>query len=231
MTAIALASPRVDVAATLARYASASCAQLDRLIARAALAEPIARDVDGAARALAPLIETLTGLAIGRAIGAVMQGVRRSFDGATAARAEAAMHSAASTLEPARAPALFALDDAPCRTFAGELRLRLRRRLALAPRDVLAGITAMADALTADELAPFARLIGLLADDPLLGDRFAPQLARAWRCFAAVAEGTAHAPTDALWARWLRDVRGEVAPAPAPTPAQLAAAGVVVQIG
>lgn len=219
------------VEATIERYVTASCERLDRLLAAAELAEPVIKDADRAVKAIDPLIETLTGLALGRVIGAVMHGVRRTFAPATNARVQAAMTGALRTLAPPAAPVLFVLDASPCRAFGHELRQRLRRRITLAPRDARTVITSMARPLESDELAPFVRMLSLLADDPLLGDRFAPQIALAWRCYVSVVEGTTCDPVDAMWARWLRKVRGEPEPMPAPTRTQLAAAGFLVQVG
>ncbi|HVK86513.1 MAG TPA: hypothetical protein VM513_20485 [Kofleriaceae bacterium] len=218
------------VEATIERYVTASCARLDRLLADVELAEPVVREADLAVKALEPLLETLTGLAIGRLIGAVMHGVRRTFEPAVTARVQAAMAGALRTVAPFAAPTLFALDGSPCRAFSHELRQRLRRRIALVPREVRLVLAAMARALVTDELAPFARMLALLAEDPTLDDRFAPQIAIAWCCYAAVVEGAAFNPADATWARWLRMMRGEAEPVLAPTRAQLAAAGVIVRI-
>jgi hypothetical protein len=223
-------SPDV-VDASIERYVAESCRRIDRLLVAAELAEPIVKDADRAVNAIEPLIETLTGLAIGRVIGAVMHGVRRTFEPAVAVRVQVAMHDALRTVAAPELPALFALDNSPCRAFGHEVRQRLRRRIGLATRDARAVIAAMSRAFAPDELAPFTRMLALLAEDPMLGDRFAPQIALAWRCYVAVVEGTACDPGEAMWARWLRKVRGEAEPVPAPTRTQLAAAGVIARIG
>jgi hypothetical protein len=233
MTRIAaLASRTISPAvidATIDRYAVACCARIDRLVAQAALPEPVAKDVDRAVKAIKPLIETLMGLAIGRAIGAVMQGVRRTFEPAVSARVETALGTALRTIGPPERAQLFALDSSPCRTLGGEVKQRLRRRIALAAKDVCKVLTALGRELEPHEQAAFVRMLGLLVEDPMLGDRLAPQIEIGWRCYVAVVEGATGEPGDGMWARWLRKVRGEQETV-LTTSEKLASAGFVMQI-
>ena len=228
------ALPAPALPAAIDRYLAGCATQLDRTIAAAALGEPSHRDPDRAARLLEPLLETLAGLALGQVIGLAAAGVRRTFGAAVHARVEVAIAHALGAVAPP-APPLFALDAAPCRSFATELGHRLRRRVALVPREAGAALHAIATALGDDDpqLAVLGRLLGVLTEDPLLADRYAAQLATGWRTYVALVEGTPRArtaPSAPIWDRWARQLTGERAPIMA-SQAEVVAAGFIVRIG
>jgi hypothetical protein len=228
----AVLSPTRALATDIEHVVSATFARLDANLVALRLGEPRARDTDLAALTIDRLIETLTGLAIGNVIGAVRAGVRRGFGGALRATIEQVMRNATATLEPAAAAPLYAMDDAPVRSLGAELVERLRGRIALAQRDagaVLEAITAAIESADPSELGPFGRILGLLAEDEVIAERYARQVIAGWACACAVIEQRPAITTEPVWQQWARKISG-VREIVTPTRTQLAASGFVMRI-
>lgn len=236
MMQLAHATPPAPLATAIDDYLATSCGGLDRAVVVAELPAVKVRDPERAARTIDQLCETLAGLAIGTVIGAVAAGVRRGFGPELGARVTSAIGRAAEGLTRQAPARVFALDDAPVRSFADEVKRRVRRRIALAPGHARPMLDAAAQEITtreASELRAFVRMLALTAEDPVLAERYAAQLAAGWRCARAVIEGSPPAmDLDGAWPQWLRRARGLRAEAPAPlTSAQLAEHGFVMRIG
>lgn len=241
--------PRAElrtVATAIDAYLAAALGQLDRVVATAALIEPRTTEPEAAARTLDTVVETMAGLALGHVIGAVAAQLRSTLPALTPT-IERAIHQATRALGPGSAPALMTVDDdGPAHGFAAVLRQRVRRRLLLAPRalrPVLAAIAAAIETHAAGEERALVRVLALLADDPLITERFTAAVRTGWGCFLAHVEG-APPPTGApVWEAWARRAgaargprraptgsTGSTAPAERPGAAALAARGVIVQI-
>jgi hypothetical protein len=222
------------VAVAIDRYLAGACAGLDRVLAGVTLLEPPRRDPVVAARMVARLVETLAGLALGGLVGPVLAAIRRGFGAAIVAEVEAALRDRLGAIVPP-APAMFGLDDGPVRSVAVEARQTLRRRMAHARAGARALLGEVAGTIAphgAGELRVAARTIALVADEPLVAERYAVQVAEGWACALAAIRGEPAKPSDEpLWRHWQRRVRG-LAEAAAPlTRADLAAQGYVMQIG
>ncbi len=210
------------------RYVVNTLDQLDRAIADLVLTAPITRDVDLAARTIDRLIETLAGLAIGSVVGAVLAGVRRTFDREVRARVErATAHSIRDLGSPAIAP-LHGLDAALVRSLGFESRQRLRRRNALAGSDVRRVIGAIATVI--DERHAFERMLGVIAVDSTLAYRYTELAVEGWSAATAVIEGRIGEASAAVWGQWAARMAGRRTEE-LPTQQQLAAAGFVMRIG
>jgi len=125
---------------------------------------------------------------------------------------------------------LHGIDAAPVRSHAIETQQRLRRRNALCTRDVRMMIDAIAAALDASERRVFDHMLGVIADDPTVGDRYTELVASGWIAATAVIEGRVVEASAAVWSQWAARISGRRA-APVPTQQQLAAAGFVMRIG
>lgn len=218
---------------TIDHFLSTSFAQLDRVVATATLPEPDTRDPDLALRILDPLLEALAGLAIGSVLGAAIAGVRRSFGTSIRTRVDRSVARVVGSIAPPANPPLYLVDPAPHQAFGRELHQRLRGRIAIAPRDgriVLAAIAREIEDAEPGELRTFERMLALLADDPIVADRYAVQLATGWRCYTAIVTGKPVVGADAMWARWTSRLLGERV-VTEPTATQLAAAGFIARIG
>jgi hypothetical protein len=200
-------------------YVIATLGGLDRAVAEAVLAEAKVRDEARAAHVIACALETLAGLAIGSVAGAVADAVRRTF-GVTPV-------VTASSAPPQRAP--YWLEEERTTANVAGLKHGLRRRIALGHRDAIAMIAQIEEQVTTGERAAFARMLGLLARAELVAERFAPQVHAGWRCVVAAIDGRTIPAIDPLWQRWAQRLRGD-RPAVTPTSADLAAAGVIMQI-
>ncbi len=235
------------VAAAIDAYLAAALGQLDRVIAAVALVEPRTTEAEAAARTLGTVVETLTGLALGQVIGAVAAQLRTTLPALTPV-IERAIHQATRALGPSTAPALISVDDeGPARGFAAVLGQRVRRRLLLAPselRPVLAAIAAAIETHAAGEERALVRVLALLADDPLITERFTATVRTGWTLLPRRRRGhppPTGAPVWDAWARRAGAARGprrapagttaERRPDAAPGAAALAARGVIVQIG
>lgn len=220
------------LAASIDRYLTSASASLDRVVARAAQSERRVKDVDKAAKLIDRLVETIVGLALGRMIAAVTTGVAASFDRRVVTAVERVLAETARTLGPPPPPAMISLEGV-ARDFGSELRDEVRRRLALAPRElrpVMGAIVAAVRAHAPDELFALQRLIDLLVDDPLPADRFAKAVAEGWRCFSLLVANKPVETTMAPWDRWVARIQG-AQPVVTPAQAELVAAGFINRIG
>ncbi len=218
--------------ASIERYLAAATASLDRVMARAAQSEPRVKDIDKAATLIDRLIETTVGLALGRMVSAVAAGVAASFDRRVVRAVERVLADAARTLGPPPPPPMISLDGV-ARDFGSELRTEVRRRLALAPRElrpVMAAIVAAVRAHAPDELHVLQRVVDLLGDDPVAADRFARAVGEGWRCFCLLVAKKPVETTMAPWDRWVARIQG-VQPVVTPAQAELVAAGFINRIG
>jgi hypothetical protein len=214
MTQLATRSP-VDV------YVIATLGDLDRVVAEVVLPEPKVRgDEMRATRVIACALETLAGLAIGCAVGAVADAVRRTFGVTPVVTADVA--------PPPRAPHW--MDEERMKTSVAGLKHELRRRIGRGHREAIAMIAPFEGQIGAGESSAFGRMLGLLARDELVAERFAPQVQAGWRCAVAAIEGRSIPAIDPLWQRWAQRFRGD-RPVVTPTSSELAAAGVIMQIG
>ncbi len=201
-------------------YVIATLGGLDRAVAEAVLPEPKVRDEVRATHVIACVVETLIGLAIGSAVGAVADGVRRTFRVTPTVTADAA--------PPRRAPHW--VDEERMTTSVAGLKHGLRRRISLGHRQATTMIAPIGAQIAPEDRVAFARMLGLLARDALVAERFAPQLHAGWRCAAAAIEGRAIPAIDPLWQRFAQRLRGD-APVMTLTSSDLAARGVILQIG
>ena len=228
MTQTARLGPALAPDRSIDHYLSTTATRIDRAVGDLILAEPTARDLDLAGRTLDRLIETLAGLAIGSVVGAVLAGVRRSFGAEVRGRVERAAARAIGTIgSPAIAP-LHGIDAAPVRSLAIEVQQRLRRRNSIAVRDARVLVDAVAGAV--DERRAFDRMLGLIADDATIAERYAAQVAAGWECATGVIEGRVVEASAAVWGQWAARLAGRRA-AHEPTHVQLAAEGFVMRIG
>lgn len=211
-------------------YLAATSSRLDGAVSSLVLIEPVTFDVDLAARTIDRLIETLAGLAIGSVVGAVLAGVRRSFGAEIIARVERAAARAIGAIRSPDVSPLHGIDAAPVRALAIETQQRLRRRNALSAHDARVMISAIADALDASERRVFDHMLGVIADDPVLDDRYSELVASGWVAATAVIEGRVVEASATVWSQWAARISGRRA-APVPTQQQLAAAGFVMRIG
>ncbi len=228
MTELARRSPPARI--PIEQYLMATSSHLDRAVADLVLTEPLTYDVDLAARTIDRLIETLAGLAIGSVVGAVLAGVRRSFGAAVIARVERAAARWIGAIGSPEVSPLHGLDAAPVRSLALETQQRLRRRNAFSARDVRVMIEAIASVFAPSELRVFHHMLGVIADDPTLGERYTELVASGWVAATAVIEDRTVEASATVWSQWAARIAGRRA-APVPTPQQLAAAGFVMQIG
>jgi len=224
-TATVLAPLSIDHA--IDRYLISTTGRFDRVVAELVLVEPTTCDIDLAGRTLDRMIETVAGLAIGSLVGAVIAGVRRGFDAEVRARVELAVARTIGKIAPP-ALQLHGLDVAPVRSLALEVQQRVRRRISVAARDARVLLTAIAAAV--DEPRVFVRLVGLLADDVVISERYGELVAAGWQCAVAVIERRAAEATATVWRQWAQRINGvrELVP---PTRRELAAAGFILQIG
>ena len=214
MTQLTTRSP-VDV------YVIATLGGLDRVVAEAVLPEPKVRgDEVHARRVIACALETLAGLAIGCTVGAAADAVRRTFGVTPSVVADAA--------PPPRTPQW--MEEDRMTTSVAGLKHELRRRIGLGHREAIAMIAPIEAQIGAGERSAFARMLGLLARDELVAERFAPQVQAGWRCAVAAIEGRSIPAIDPLWQSWAQRFRRD-RPVVTPTSSELAAAGVIMQIG
>jgi hypothetical protein len=209
-------------------YLSATTSRIDRAVADLVLAEPTARDLDLAARTIDRLIETLAGLAIGSVVGAALAGVRRSFGAEVRGKVDRAAARAINSIGSPEISPLHGIDAAPVRSLAIEVQQRLRRRNAFTVRDTRVLLLAIGAAI--DERPVFDRVLGVIADDPTIAERYAVLVAAGWQCATAVIEGRVVEASAAVWGQWAARIGGR-APAKEPTQEQLVAAGFVMRIG
>lgn len=211
---------KLDTRNPLEIYVIATLGGLDRAVADAVLTEPKVRDATLARWAITCVTETLAGLAIGATIGAVADAIRRTF-GVTPVVSTA--------VEPGPRPAPW-LEAERAITAVAELKHELRRRLALGHRAVLEMLAPIEDQIAARDRAAYTSVLGVLARDELVAERYAPQLQAGWRCTAAAIESRTIPAIDPLWQRWALRFRRERA-AITPSTGDLASAGVILQIG
>jgi len=201
-------------------YVIATLGGLDRRVAELVLPEPKVRDELHAARVIACALETLAGLAIGSTVGAVTDAVRRTLGMIPVVATEVA--------PPPRTPHW--MDEDRMKPSVAGLKHELRRRIGLGHRDATAMIAPIETQIAPGDRPAFARMLGLLARDELVAERFAPQVQAGWRCAVAAIEGRTIPAIDPLWQRWARRFRGD-RPVVTPTSSELAVAGVIMQIG
>lgn len=213
MTRLATRSP-------LEIYVIATLGGLDRAVAGAVLPEPRIRDAALARWAIACTTETLAGLAIGATVGAVADAIRRSFG---------VRPRVSTAVEPPPRPAPW-LETERARTSVAEIKEGLRHRLVIGHRDVLQILAPLEEQIAAGDRAAYGSLLGLLARDELVAERYAPHLQAGWRCTAAAIEGRAIPAIDPLWQRWAQRFRRERAVI-TPSTSDLASTGVIMQIG
>ncbi len=211
-------------------YLTATSSHLDRAVTSLVLIEPVTYNVDLAARTIDRLIETLAGLAIGNVVGAVVGGVRRSFGADVIARVERAASNSIGAIGSPEISPPHGLDAAAVRSLALETQQRLRRRNAFSARDVRVMIDAIASAFDASERRVFEHMLGVIADDPTLAERYTGLVASGWVAATAVIEGRVVEASAKVWSEWASRIGGRRA-ASVPTQQQLAAAGFVMQIG
>jgi hypothetical protein len=155
----------------------------------ARLVDPPIHDVDRALRLLVPLADTLEGFAIGCAIGHVATAVR-GWSGEAAGRAVLAR------LRPHIRGAACVDPDELAPTLAGELAVRMHRRLSHMPA---AAFIAEAGA----EVSPVAM------QDTSLAPRLAAEIETGWQHYRSVLLGEPLPTTSSLWHLWDRRVRGK----------------------
>lgn len=209
-------------------YLSATSARIDRAVADLVLAEPTAPDLDLAARTIDRLIETLAGLAIGSVVGAVLAGVRRSFGPDVRKQVERVAARAINSIGSPEISPLHGLDAAPVRSLAIEVQQRLRRRNALTVRDTRVLLVAISAAIHEGHV--FDRILGVIAEDATIAERYAALVAAGWECATAVIEARVVEASAAVWGLWAARIGGRP-PTQEPTQEQLAAAGFVMRIG
>lgn len=183
-------------------YLSATTASLDRAVADLVLSEPTVRDPAHATRVIERLLETLAGLAIGSLVGAVIAGVARTLGVDVAPAVDRAL------APTARAPAPRLDDEAPPRSLGGELKHQLRRRIAIDARETGVVLGRIDRMIAPGDRATFGRMVGLLANDDLVAERFAHQLRAGWRCAVAVIEGRTVPAMTPIWQQWAARLAG-----------------------
>jgi hypothetical protein len=122
------------------------------------------------------------------------------------------------------------MDEDPVTSNVAGLKHALRRRIGLGHAAAIELLLPIDGQIAAADRAAFARMMGGLAQDELVAERFAPQVQAGWRCAVAAIEGRTIPAIDPLWQRWAQRFRGE-RPVVTPTSSELAAAGVIMQIG
>lgn len=227
-------SARAELDAAVDTYVTTQLARYDRAVAAASLAEPVLRAPDLAPRTIDAVLEMLSGLATGSAIGVVLARARRGFGRKVATTIARAGARAIGTIPPPEPRPLYGLDHEPVRSFAAELRQRLRRRMMLSARsvhDALAEIAAAVAAAEPAEQHALVRVLHLLADDPVVAEPYAEHVATGWRCVVSILEASPW-PDDAgaAWDAWGRRLRGERA-VMTPTHEEIVARGFVMRIG
>lgn len=225
-----LARRPVPARSPVDHYLTATSTHLDRAVASLVLTEPVTYNVGLAARTIDRLVETLAGLATGNVVGAALAGARRSFGADVIARVERAVARSIGALGSPEVSPLHGLDAAPVRSLALETQHRLRRRNAFSARDVRVMIDAIASALDASELRVFLHMLGVIAGDPTLGERYKELVASGWVAATAVIEGRVVEASARVWSEWAARIAGRRV-APEPTQEQVAAAGFVMRIG
>lgn len=211
-------------------YLAAIFERFDRAVANLYVAEPSARDLDLAGRTIDRLIETLAGLAIGSVVGAVIAGVRRSFGADVRARVERAAARTIGSIGSPAIPPLHGLDAAPVRSLAIEVVERLRRRNALVVRDARVLVVAIAGVIDADERRAFDRMLGVIADDATIAERYAARVTAGWEAATAIIEARVVEASASLWGQWAARLAARKTVS-APTQEQLVAAGFMMRIG
>lgn len=216
----------------LASYLTSALGRIDRAIGAASFSVPADLDADRAARMIAPLAETLAGLAMGTIVSAVSSAVRKSLGAETTQQVAAALATQVARYEPRRLPALAVLDDTPSRSFGEELAKRLRARIALEIAETRRMLAVVADIVASGgpiEVRALNRMLEACAADPLVADKFTRDLERGWAAWCAVLTN-ARPEQSALWTLWSRRVRGEQEVL-TPTTAEVMAAGFIARIG
>lgn len=181
-------------------YVSSTLLRLDRAVADLTLSEPTIHEPASAARVLECLLETLAGLAIGSAVGAVIAGVRRTFGVEITTRTD---------LRPPARDVRYLDEPGPLRSVTGALKLRLRQRIALGARDVAVLTAGIEAQIAAADRRAFARMLSVLAGDELVAERYAHQVRAGWRCAHAAIDGRTVPAVTAMWQHWARRFAGE----------------------
>jgi hypothetical protein len=215
------AALRVSESSAFYLYLATAHGRFDRVMASAPLREPRIKNFDKAIQLLDRLIETTLGLAVGRMIGAVVHGMRASFDRSIAKEVEQVL--AAAVIE---SPKNATLDLAP-QSFSDAFRSDVRRRLLLAPRTVQPVLEAIVQ--VANEHDVTERMLELLADDPLPADRFAKDITEGWRVFSVLTANQRVSAAASPWDAWVQRIEGGK-PVVTETQIDLAAAGYINRI-
>lgn len=207
-------------------YVDATFERFERALAALApqLAEPRVTDPARARRRLDLLVETLTGIAIGAAVGAVAARLRRGGGAEVRAAVEARLAVIARQRPPAALVAVGDDDGALARAFPRLLWPRLCAAVGVTRtcvRELEDDVRRVAPA----QPGAVAQVLAVLAADDASALAFADHLAIGWATFAAVVAGTAppvvpddarHARCAATWRAWTRQLAGAravVAPA------------------
>jgi hypothetical protein len=241
-----------DVERAITRYVGATFHSFERALVGtvATLREPRVADPERASRRLGFLVETLSGIALGLAVGQLGQAVRR---GLGAAACDAVTEQLARVARGGTRPSgvvIGRLDgvprflvDAHARPLLDELGGHLQARLCGSVEDARALVSSIHGTLlrvAPDRLGAFASLLALLARDDAAAIVFDDHLKAAWDHFCAMVTGKRPAELPevprwrsvrATWMAWSRRAANTVPTVTTPTLEQVVEAGYVLRIG
>lgn len=218
--------------ASISAYLASAISRIDRVIGHTALVEPNG-DLDRAARAMSPLVETLAGLAIGTIVGGVARAVRRSHGPQVTATIAAMLATQVATYRPRPIPALAILDESPSRSFREELAKRLRARIVMVAGDARGLLMSIAQIVVTsgpDQALDFEHVLATCTADQLIDEKYARDLQRGWDAWTAVVSSVAACDQTPLWRLWSQRVRGE-RDVLTPSTAEVVAAGFIARVG
>jgi hypothetical protein len=217
------------------RYASFVDAALARALRHATreLSEPRVGDPARAVRLVAPLVETLTGFAIGTIASELLRGMRRwvGADSVSEVRARLGIEWPRACRDARAAECTPYLHDASHRPLVNELACSLHLRFCRMSRDVAQLIaTAQQCARSPSNLDV---MLGLLAQEEHVEQRVAAEIAFGWTMYLAALARRTYPATDqrsarsqALWLAWQHQLDG----APAATRTELQESGYIMLV-